>query len=69
MLASPGVKHLVSPHRSGDYQKVQEGLEDMKQQYLSTVEKIRGRSGHLALALAKRTARRCSGLLCVWQET
>lgn len=35
----------VLPHRSSDYQqRMQRSLEELKQQYLTTVEKIRGRS-------------------------
>lgn len=56
----------VFPHRSAEQQKTQEGLEEMKQQYLSTVEKIRGRLGFGTRGppLAAQAQ-----VCCVWQET
>lgn len=57
----------VFPHRSSEQQKMQEGLGELKQQYLSTVEKIRGR---LVFKTNRLFVRRVAAQVCsVWQET
>lgn len=57
----------VFPHRSSEQQKMQEGLEEMKQQYLTTVEKIRG---WLVVKTNRLFVRRVGAQVCsVWQET
>lgn len=46
---------------------MQDGLEEMKQQYLSTVEKIRG---GLLFKVGRLLVRRGAAQVCsVWQET
>ncbi|XP_029697568.1 centrosomal protein of 152 kDa isoform X4 [Takifugu rubripes] len=55
-------KRATETAESSEQQKMQEGLEEMKQQYLSTVEKIRGR---WVFQTNRLLARRGSALLCV----
>lgn len=60
-------QHLQQLEEAKRATKTAEGLEEMKQQYLSTVEKIRGR---LLLNTSRLLVRRAAAQVCsVWQET